>query len=74
MFDRSGPYSSTVFDIHKEPERFIHTITAYMMINDKKLGLDTFIKQDNRDWFITIVEDATGKKKRLQLELVPITY
>ena len=65
VFDRSGPYSSTAFDIHEEPERFIRTIAGYMMMSDKELGLDTFTEQDNSDQFITVVEDATGKERRL---------
>jgi len=74
VFDRSGPYSSTVFDIHEEPERFIRTIAAYAMMSDEELGLDTFIERDDGDQFITVVEDATGKERRLQLEPVPIAY
>jgi len=74
VFDRSGSYSSTVFDIHEEPELFIRTIAAYVMMSDEELGLDTFIERDDGDQFITIVEDATGKERRLQLESVPIAY
>ncbi len=74
VFDRSGPYSSTAFDIHEEPERFIRTIAAYVMMSDEELGLDTFIERDDGDQFITIMEDATGKERRLQLESVPIAY
>ena len=72
VFDRSGPYSSTVFDIHKEPERFIRTMAGYVMMSDEELGLDTFIERDDGDQFITVVEDATGKERRLQLEPIPI--
>ncbi len=74
VFDRSGPYSSTAFDIHEEPERFIRTIAAYVMMSDEELGLDTFIERDDGDRFITVMEDATGKERRLQLEPVPIAH
>ena len=57
--------SLTAFNIHKEPERFIHMIIAYVMMSDKELGLNTFIKRDNGDRFITVVKDATGKERRL---------
>ena len=73
VFDRSGPYSSTAFDIHEEPERFIRIIAAYVMMSDQEMGLDTFIKRDDGDQFINVVEDATGKERRLHLEPVPIT-
>lgn len=74
VFDHSGPYSSTAFDIHEEPERFIRTIASYVMMSDEDLGLDTFIERDNGDQFITVVEDATGKERRLQLDPAPIAY
>jgi len=74
VFDRSGPYSSTAFDINEEPERFVRMIAAYVMMSDEELGLDTFIERDNGDWFIIVMEDATGKERRLQLESVPIAH
>lgn len=72
VFDRSGPYSSGEFDIHREPEQFIQAIAGYAMMSDDELGLDTFIKRDGEDRFITITEDVTGEEKRLQLERDPI--
>jgi hypothetical protein len=72
VFDRSGPYSSGEFDIHKEPEQVIRAIAGYAMMSDEELGLDTFVERDGEDRFITITEDVTGKEKRLQLEPVPI--
>ncbi|KAL9124715.1 MAG: hypothetical protein Q9217_005981 [Psora testacea] len=72
VFDRSGPYSSGLFDIHKEPEQFIRAIAGYAMMSDEELGLDTFVERDGEDRFITITEDVTGKEKRLHLERDPI--
>ncbi len=72
VFDRSGPYSSGEFDIHKEPEQFIRAIVGYAMMSDEGLGLDTFVERDGEDRFITIIEDVTGKERRLQLEQDPI--
>ena len=74
VFDRSGPYSSTAFDIHEEPERFIRTIAGYVMMSDEELGLDNLIERHDGDRFITVVEDATGKERRLQLDPAPIAY
>ncbi|KAL2047792.1 hypothetical protein ABVK25_011342 [Lepraria finkii] len=72
VFDRSGPYSSGEFDIHKEPEVFIRAIAGYAMMSDEELGLDTFVEREGEDRFITLTEDMTGKEKRLQLERDPI--
>jgi hypothetical protein len=46
VFDRSGPYSSEKFDIHKEPERFVRVITGYALMTEAELGLNTFIRRD----------------------------
>ena len=74
VFDRSGPYSSGVFDIHKEPEQFIRAIAGYTMMSDEELGLDTFTGLDEEYRSITITQDTTGKERRLQLEVDPIAY
>jgi len=42
------------------------------MMSDEGLGLDTFVERDGEDRFITIIEDVTGKERRLQLEQDPI--
>ena len=73
VFDRSGPYGSTAFDIHEEPERLIRTIAAYVMMSDDELGLDTFTERNGGNRFIT-VEDAMGKERRFRLESDPIAY
>lgn len=74
VFDRSGSYSSGVFNIHKEPEQFIRSIARYTMMSDEELGLNTFTSLDEEYRSITIIEDTTGKKRRLQLDSDPIAY
>jgi hypothetical protein len=74
IFDRSGPYSSGVFDIHKKPEQFIRAIAGYTMMSDEELGLDTFMNLNEKYSSITIIEDMTGKERRLQLKVDPIAY
>ncbi|KAI9779875.1 MAG: hypothetical protein M1816_003322 [Peltula sp. TS41687] len=74
VFDRSGPYSSTEFDIHEQPERFIQAIGGYLMMSDSELGLDTFVDHHGSDQFITVVETGSGVETRLQLDPEPIAY
>ena len=71
VFDRSGPYSSGPFDIHKEPEKFIRAIAGYAMMSDKELGFDTFIEKGDKGQFITIDKDAAGQERKIQLENNP---
>jgi hypothetical protein len=70
VFDRSGPYSGTTFDIHEEPEKFISVMCGYLMMSDEELGLDTFIKTKETRRFVTLLE-ARGKKRKRKLELEP---
>jgi hypothetical protein len=66
VFDRSGPYSSEKFDIHKEPERFVKVIAGYALMSDAELGLNTFIKRDGNGTYI-VTRDV-----RISLEDKPI--
>jgi Fungal protein kinase len=52
VFDRSGPYNSKKFDIHKEPERFVRVIAGYTLMTDAELGLNTFIKCEGNSKYI----------------------
>ncbi|KAG9245612.1 hypothetical protein BJ878DRAFT_533795 [Calycina marina] len=52
VFDRSGPYNSEKFDIHKEPERFVKVLAGYAVMSDAELGLNTFIKRDGNGKYI----------------------
>lgn len=66
VFDRSGPYNSEKFDIHKEPERFVKVLAGYAMMSDAELGLNTFIKRDGNGKYI-VTRDV-----RISLEDKPI--
>lgn len=72
VFDRSGPYSGAIFDVHKEPEKFIQVMCAYVMMSDIELGLDTFTKAKDNKLFVSLpAAEARGKKRKRQLELDP---
>lgn len=68
VFDRSGAYSAEIFKIHKEPEKFIRTIAGYVLISDEELGLDTFIEREGSRQFVSLKNDATGEKQRIDLK------
>jgi hypothetical protein len=52
VFDRSGPFNSEKFDIHKEPERFVQVIAGYALMTDAELGLNTFIRRDGDKYIV----------------------
>ncbi|KAI0447839.1 hypothetical protein F4803DRAFT_185084 [Xylaria telfairii] len=46
VFDRSGPYSTGVFNIHKEPHKFACALVGYATMSPELMGLDTFISRN----------------------------
>ncbi|KAL7928030.1 serine/threonine-protein kinase Sgk2 [Trichoderma chlorosporum] len=76
VYDRSGPYSGATFDIHDEPDKFIHVMCGYLMMSDEEFGLGTFITEKDYRLFVTMpVEPRTMKRKRkLELDAKPIAF
>jgi hypothetical protein len=68
VFDRSGLYSCKEFDIHKDPHRFIRVMAAYTFMNNKELGMDTYIKMDKIGKYIMFKGEDQTKRERLYLE------
>jgi len=66
VFDRSGPYSSGAFDIHKEPEKFARAFVGYATMDNEALGLDTFVEQMYGHDHVS-VHDAGGSTKSIRL-------
>ncbi|KAG6287554.1 hypothetical protein E4U45_008049 [Claviceps purpurea] len=67
VFDRSGPYSSGIFDIHDEPDKFARALVGYTTMDDDALGLDTVIERQDGHRHITL-DDGSGKETRLRLD------
>ncbi|TWU72701.1 hypothetical protein ED733_004021 [Metarhizium rileyi] len=72
VFDRSGPFSGAMFDIHNEPEKFIQVLCGYLMMNDEEYGVDTFLKQKDHKLFVTIPTNTSDKTRRQKFELYPV--
>ncbi|KAI1737356.1 serine/threonine-protein kinase Sgk2 [Xylaria scruposa] len=73
IFDRSGPYSSGIFDIHEEPDKFARAFIGYATMDNDMMGLDTFIQRGNGDSCITL-DDATGHNIKLWLDTAIFRY
>ncbi|KAG6230615.1 hypothetical protein E4U34_000091 [Claviceps purpurea] len=75
VFDRSGPYSGTTFNVHEEPERFVQVLCGYLMMGDEELGLDVFTEEKDGRRFATIpVNPCATESIRLELDSKPISY
>ncbi|KAI1905734.1 hypothetical protein LOZ65_006942, partial [Ophidiomyces ophidiicola] len=74
VFDRSGPYSSGIFDIREDMKQFLHVILGYAMMSDGELGLDTFMAsgQDGKQ-AITVDAAGTAKDTTMQLDRIPLS-
>ncbi|OTB10888.1 hypothetical protein K445DRAFT_322656 [Daldinia sp. EC12] len=67
VFDRSGAYSSDMFDIHDEPDKFARAFVGYATMDDDLMGLDTFIERKDKHRYV-IVDDASGKEIKVKLQ------
>ncbi|KAI1476910.1 hypothetical protein F4774DRAFT_224639 [Daldinia eschscholtzii] len=67
VFDRSGAYSSDIFDIHDEPDKFARAFVGYATMDDDLMGLDTFIERKDKHRYV-IVDDASGKEIKVKLQ------
>ncbi|KAH0538362.1 hypothetical protein FGG08_005057 [Glutinoglossum americanum] len=74
IFDRSGPYSGEKFDLHKDPDKFIRVMTGYTMMNDEKLGLNSYIKEDETGKYIMFKGEGRTEGEKLYLEDKPIAF
>ncbi|ORY57479.1 serine/threonine-protein kinase Sgk2 [Pseudomassariella vexata] len=67
IFDRSGAYSSGLFDIHDEPDKFACALVGYATMDDDLMGLDTFIERRGEHRYVTL-DDVSGKDTRVRLD------
>ncbi|KAK3186366.1 hypothetical protein K4F52_004904 [Lecanicillium sp. MT-2017a] len=54
VFDRSGPYSSGEFDIHREREKFARAFVAYATMDDAAMGLNIYTEEQQGHRNITV--------------------
>ncbi|EFY85111.1 serine/threonine-protein kinase Sgk2 [Metarhizium acridum CQMa 102] len=66
VFDRSGPYSSGEFNIHREPDKLARAFVAYATMDDAAMGLDTSIKLNERHHYV-MAKDTGGQDKQVEL-------
>ena len=72
IFDRSGAYGTEAFDVSTDPERFVRAIAGYVLMSDEELGLNTFVEREEQKRYVTVTDNATCKRLRLELEPDPI--
>ena len=71
VFDRLGPRSTGFIDIGENPEKLIYVITAYMLMSDKELAIDTTVRHKKAQIIITVTDANTQEPRTLILEAEP---
>ncbi|CCU77117.1 serine/threonine-protein kinase Sgk2, partial [Blumeria hordei DH14] len=71
VFDRSGPYSTGFIEIGENAEVLIYVITAYMLMSDEELGIDTLVRHKKGQTNMTITVANTQRPCTLILEAEP---
>ncbi|SZF02648.1 unnamed protein product [Blumeria hordei] len=72
VFDRSGSYSTGFIEIGENPEMLIYVITAYMLMSDEELGIDTSVRHKKGQTNMTITVANTQGPCTLILEAEPL--
>ncbi|KAI1093444.1 serine/threonine-protein kinase Sgk2 [Rostrohypoxylon terebratum] len=66
-----GAYSSGLFDIHNEPDKFARALVGYTTMDDDLMGLDTFVERRDGHRYVTL-DDASGNKTRVRLDKIMV--
>ncbi|SZF00766.1 unnamed protein product [Blumeria hordei] len=72
VFNRSGAFSSGVFDLEKHKEKLVRAICSYLLMSDQELGMDLSIRHVDGRSFVSI--DDKKLDKTTELELKPDSF
>ncbi|CCU76931.1 serine/threonine-protein kinase Sgk2 [Blumeria hordei DH14] len=72
VFNRSGAFSSGLFDLEKDKEKLVRAICSYLLMSDQELGMDSSIRQVDGRSFVSI--DDKKLKKRTEFEINPNSF
>ncbi|CAD6501136.1 BgTH12-01390 [Blumeria graminis f. sp. triticale] len=73
VYDRSGPYSCSYIDIGKSPEKLVHVLVTYMLINDEELGLEPNVKYNDNGMVVHLKVPGSGEPRMITLDPKPIS-
>ncbi|VDB84082.1 Bgt-51672-2, partial [Blumeria graminis f. sp. tritici] len=73
VYDRSGPYSCSYIDIGKSPEKLVHVLVTYMLMNDEELGLDPNVKYEGEDMIVHLEVPGSKEIRKFTLDPNPIS-
>ncbi|CAD6499984.1 BgTH12-04089 [Blumeria graminis f. sp. triticale] len=73
IVDRSGAYSSSEINVINDQEKLVRALTAYTIMSDEELGLDTTICRHNERSFVRIRYDDLVPERWVEINPEPLT-
>ncbi|CAD6505297.1 BgTH12-00789 [Blumeria graminis f. sp. triticale] len=73
IIDRSGAYSSSEINVINDQEILSRVLTAYTIMSDEELGLDTTIFRYNERSFVQIRFDDLAPERWVEINPEPVT-
>ncbi|CAD6503675.1 BgTH12-03334 [Blumeria graminis f. sp. triticale] len=71
VFNRSGAYSSGLFNIEDDKEKFVRAICSYLLMNDQELGIDSSIQKVNGRSFVSIYDEKQKETRKFVINPKP---
>ncbi|VDB90536.1 Bgt-51634 [Blumeria graminis f. sp. tritici] len=71
VFNRSGAYSSGLFTLKEDKEKFVRAICSYLLMSDEELGIDSSIQKVNRRSSVSIHDEKLKETRELDINPNP---
>ncbi|CAD6503681.1 BgTH12-03340 [Blumeria graminis f. sp. triticale] len=71
VFNRSGAYSSGLFNIEDDKEKFVRAICSYLLMSDQELGIDSSIQKVNGRSFVSIYDEKHKETRKFVINPKP---
>ncbi|CCU78912.1 serine/threonine-protein kinase Sgk2 [Blumeria hordei DH14] len=73
IIDRSGAYSSSEINVINDQEKLVRALSAYTIMSDEELGLDTTICRHDGRTFVKIRPDDLAPERWVEINPEPVT-
>ncbi|CAD6503667.1 BgTH12-03326 [Blumeria graminis f. sp. triticale] len=71
VFNRSGAYSSGLFTLKEDKEKFVRAICSYLLMSDQELGIDSSIQKVNGRSTVSIHDENHKKARKFDINPNP---
>ncbi|CAD6501100.1 BgTH12-01354, partial [Blumeria graminis f. sp. triticale] len=71
VFNRSGAYSSGLFNIEDDKEKLVRAICSYLLMSDQELGIDSSIEKVNGRSSVSIYDEKQKETRKFDINPNP---